>query len=114
MRALPLIAAALLVAAACRKRDAFTARDSAFIATMAELRALPAGQPGDSAARAAVLRRRGFTGDSLARVALALAEDPARASKVWAEIERRGAPGGPTAVPAAPIAPTVPPRTTVR
>lgn len=102
MRQLRFLAATAVVALACRrdaKGDTVDARDTAFVATMVELRRLAAG---DSATRAAVLRRRGVTRDSLERVARALAADPKRAALVWGEIERReSSAGAESALPSA-------------
>ncbi|HEX8851456.1 MAG TPA: hypothetical protein VF761_18150 [Gemmatimonadaceae bacterium] len=66
--------------------------DSAFVATMADLRRLE-GTPSDSmamsAARRRVLQQRGLTGDQLERAARALAADPERATAVFEAIQRR-------------------------
>lgn len=66
--------------------------DSAFVATMADLRRIQNG-PGDSASEAAkrqrVLQQRGLTGDQLERAAAALAKNPARASALFEAIEKR-------------------------
>ena len=118
-------AAALALCAAlagCRDRSA-GAQDSTFIATMAELRNIDRTAPTDSAARAAVLRRRRISADSLERVARTLSRDPARASRVWMEIERRvneramaqgradaaAAAPPPAATPGTPATPATPP-----
>ena len=102
MTRLPLTAAALLCALACRRKDTLDHADSSFVATMVELRKLDRGVPTDSLARAEVLRRRGFTRDSLERVSRALAEDPERAALVYSEIDRRA--GG-----TSPVTPQAPP-----
>ena len=68
--------------------------DSAFAATMVELRRLDgagAAVTGDgsapASARAAVLQRRGLTPTQLERAAAALAEDPKRAQELFAAID---------------------------
>ena len=103
-------AAAIALAVACRADDTMSARDSAFIATMIELRALPTAA-GDTGARSAVLRRHGFTARSFEAAATELARDPERAVAVWQRIENpapppplaapgaRGSPGGGRAAP---------------
>jgi hypothetical protein len=96
---------ALLTLAACKKGDALTARDSTFVVTMVELRRIPAGTPGDSAARRAVLRRRGVTPEALEAVAAELASEPTRAAAVWRRIEQGTAAQRP---PDAPIPPPTP------
>ena len=83
-----------------------SARDSAFVATMIELRALPAS-PGDTSARTAVLRRHGFTAPALEAVATDLARDPDRAVAVWQRIEN---PPPRPAPPPAPGRTAAPPR----
>ena len=102
-RHLILVALALGTLACRRDRAAVTPADSTFIATMVELRRLPAGIPGDSAVRGAVLRKHGLTRDSLERIARRLAQTPEHAAAVWREIEK-----APVAVPVAPAAPTRP------
>lgn len=108
-RSWPAAAAALAVStllAACARGDRLSARDSTFVATMVELRRIPAGPPADSALRQAVLRRRGVTARELEAVAAELADDPARAARVWRRIDQQAAaaPPPPAAPPAAPAA----------
>ena len=76
---------------------------------MIELRGLPAGGA-DSAARAAVLRRHGFTVPSLEAAATALARDPERAAAIWQRIENPPARPAPTARPAPAARPDSRPR----
>lgn len=66
--------------------------DSAFVATMADLRRVsgpPEGSPAMIALRQRVLQQRGLTGDQMERAARALAHDPERATKVFEAIQRR-------------------------
>ena len=81
-----LVALAVVAAASACRGDAVSVRDSAFVATMVELRSLPAS-PGDTGARNAVLRRHGFTAATLEAAATELARDPVRAAAVWQRIE---------------------------
>ncbi|NUO65374.1 MAG: hypothetical protein HOQ11_12365 [Gemmatimonadaceae bacterium] len=80
------------VVCGCRKGDIVPGvSDSAFVATMAELRRIDA-PPSDSAASAArrrVLQQRGLTGDQLERAGRALAADPDRATALFEAIQRR-------------------------
>ena len=93
--------AILFAVVACRKAEApLGARDSTFVATMVELRRIPAGTPADSITRNAVLRRRRVTPGELEAVASELAADPARAVRVWRQID-----AGAAAAPAPPPAP---------
>lgn len=66
--------------------------DSAFVATMAELRRAE-GSTTDTVALAAVRRRilqqRGLTVEQMDRAARALANDPKRASDLFVEIDKR-------------------------
>lgn len=100
----PSVAALAVVAlAACaRAGDSPSARDSSFVATMIELRALPSAPPEppgrDRAARQAVLRRRGTTPAELEALARELARDPTRATAVWRKIDQ-GAAAASVAVP---------------
>jgi hypothetical protein len=106
----PLVTAAAALAAlsalgACKRGESLSARDSTFVATMIELRRLPAGAANDSSARRAVLQRHRMTAQTLEAVATALAADPGRAALVWRRIEQ----AAPAAnVPVAPVAPTLP------
>ena len=84
--------------------------DSAFVATMAELRQVQ--QPGmDSAgitrARQGVLQRRGLTAEQLEQAARALAADPDRAASLWAAIDQKASPVAPGALPR-PTSPATP------
>jgi hypothetical protein len=93
--------AILFVLGGCRDARSRAAQDSTFVQTMVELRRLPRGARNDSAARAAVLERRGLTTAALERAGEAIAADPPRAARVWTEIERRATaePSGAAAVP---------------
>ena len=92
-----IVGRALLVLAglaACRRAELPGGMsDSAFVATMAELRRVNEDRAVDSAARArrreAVLLRRRVTPEQLEQAAEVLANDPARASAVWQAIDRR-------------------------
>ncbi len=81
--------------AACRGRGqpATGVDDSTFVRTMVELHAVDTGPPRDSSARAAarraVLARHGLSAERLERAARLLADDPERASVLWAAINRR-------------------------
>jgi hypothetical protein len=112
MRPLFVLAAATVAAAGCRPRDSTRVSDSTFIATMVDLRRLPTAGAGDSAVRAAILRRRGVTAAALERAARDLAADPKRAARVWSAIEQRETPPTAPSMPTPPVpAPTpVPPR----
>ena len=100
---LALMLTAIAPAGGCRRRAEIIegVSDSAFVATMAELRRLDASAATttDSAARAsaraAVLQRRGLTRVQLERAAAALADDPKRAQELFAAIDSAatGAPG---------------------
>ena len=92
--------AVAVLAGGCRRAELVDGvTDSAFVATMAELRAISRAGEGDSASRArarqAVLQRRGLTAERLERAARALADDPERATDVWQAIEVRAAAGTP-------------------
>ena len=68
--------------------------DSAFVATMADLRrtgGAPEGSPAQVAMRQRVLQQRGLTGEQLEQAARALAHDPERATKIFEAIQRRSA-----------------------
>src|SRR5918993_106736 len=73
-----------LTAGGCRHRADIVegVSDSAFVATMVELRRLGTAAPTDSGAsaaeRARVLQRRGLTATQFERAAAALADDPRR------------------------------------
>lgn len=83
---------ALLVVACNRGELVPGVRDTAFVATMADLRRAE-GTTLDSASRAAarrrILQQRGLTAEQLVRAARALARNPPRALTLWQEIERR-------------------------
>ena len=106
-----------LTAGGCRRRVDIVdgVSDSAFIATMVELRRLERGAPVDSAAsataRARVLQRQGLTAAQFERAAAALADDPKRAQELFARIDstlavsdsaRRATPQPSPAPPASP------------
>ena len=83
-----------LGAAVCgcgRARDIAGVDDSTFVQTMARLKAIDENAALDSAARAAArraaLQERGLAPADLERAARALAEDPARAVKIWSRID---------------------------
>ena len=66
--------------------------DSAFVATMADLRRVngpPEGSPEMVAMRQRVLQQRGLTGEQLEQAARALAHQPERATKIFQAIQRR-------------------------
>lgn len=66
--------------------------DSAFVASMADLRrigAVGADSTATSAARRRVLQQRGLTTEQLERAARALAADPERATAIFEAIQRR-------------------------
>ena len=67
--------------------------DSTFVATMVELHQVDSMRTRDtaaiSAARRAVLVKRGVTAERLERTARALADDPERASALWGAINSR-------------------------
>lgn len=66
--------------------------DSAFVATMAELRRAEGSTPDTvalAAARRRILQQRGLTVEQMDRAARALANDPKRASDLFAEIDKR-------------------------
>ena len=88
--------AVALLAGGCRRGEIVNGvSDSAFVATMAELRAISRGSDTDSVSRArarqAVLQRRGLTAERLEQAARALADDPDRAAAIWQAIELRAA-----------------------
>ena len=66
--------------------------DSAFVATMADLRRLE-DTPPDTATRAAarrrILQQRGLTLDQMDRAGRALASDPTRAAEIFDAIQKR-------------------------
>lgn len=106
-------------AGGCRRREAMRGgvSDATFVATMVELRRLDGAAEMDSAARvagrAAVLQRRGLTAPRLERFAATLADDPARAQALFAQIDSavtRAATGGttPPTAPSRGVLPTVP------
>ena len=70
--------------------------DSTFVTAMTELRMAQTNATLDSVGRAAarrsVLQRRGLTLEQLERAAEALADDPERASRLFATIEERTTP----------------------
>ena len=70
--------------------------DSTFVTAMTELRMVQTNATLDSvgraAARGSVLQRRGLTLEQLERAAEALADDPERASRLFATIEERTTP----------------------
>ena len=70
--------------------------DSVYVTAMTELRMVQTNATLDSVGRAAarrtVLQRRGLTVEQLERAAAALADDPERASRVFATIEERTTP----------------------
>jgi len=82
-----------LAAGGCRRRAEIVdgVSDSAFVATMVELRRLGTTAPLDSAAsaeaRARVLQRRGLTAARFERAAAALADDPEHAQRVFARVD---------------------------
>ena len=77
----------------CAQRDIVPGEsDSAFVATMADLRRLE-DTPPDTAARAAarrrILQQRGLTVKQMDRAGRALANDPARAAAIFDAIQKR-------------------------
>ena len=101
---------AVTIALGCGRSEIVSGvSDSAFVATMAELRQVQ--QPGtDNAgitrARQGVLQRRGLTAQQLERAARALAADPNRAASLWAAIDQKASPVSPGPRPTRPGAPT--------
>ena len=101
---------AVTIALGCGRSELVSGiSDSAFVATMAELRQVQ--QPGmDSAqvtrARQGVLQRRGLTADQLEQAARALAADPDRAASLWAAIDQKASPVTPGPRPTPPGATT--------
>lgn len=85
--------------AACRAGPTSDVSDSAYVATMADLRRVQRDSVGDSAslarARQAVLQGRGLTAERMERHARALAAEPERASKVFQAIALKAAPALP-------------------
>jgi hypothetical protein len=94
-RWLALVAVMLIAGAAGCRQDRSSAgiSDSTFVATIAQLHALNADPSLDSAGRAAareaVLREQGVTGEALERAARAMAADPEHALAVWTAIDQR-------------------------
>jgi hypothetical protein len=103
-RWLALVALVLMAGVSGCRRDKASAgiSDSTFVATIAQLHAVNADTSLDStgraAARQAVLREQGVTGEALERAARAMAADPEHALVVWTAIEQRvrEAPSKPT------------------
>ena len=102
--ALTVVLTASGAAGACRSDPEISdgVSDSTFVRTMVDLRRLDTVTSLDSAARAAeraaVLQRRGLTAARLERAATSLADDPARAQKIFSRIDStvaRGRPGAP-------------------
>ena len=83
---------AIVLAACARGEIVPGVRDSAFVATMADLRRAE-GTTTDTAAlgatRRRILQQRGLTVEQLERAARALAGDPARAVRLWQAIDTR-------------------------
>ena len=113
-------AVVLLASAGCRRDEIISGvSDSAFVATMADLRRVQNDASLDSArrkmARDSVLQRRGLTPAEVERAARALARNPDRASAIWQAIDRRAEepveppqtrpPGPPPGVPPEPLPP---------
>jgi hypothetical protein len=103
--ALTVVLTASGAAGACRSDPEISdgVSDSTFVRTMVDLRRLDTVTSLDSAARAAeraaVLQRRGLTAARLERAATSLADEPARAQKIFSRIDSMVARGRPGAAP---------------
>jgi hypothetical protein len=84
-------------ATGCRGGELATGvSDSTYVRVMAGLRRLPVGPVIDTQARNrardSILRAHGITATQLESAAVALSDDPVRASELWRAIERRVTP----------------------